>query len=193
MTPFEANLRQAAADLEDLGVRWAMIGGVAVSARSAPRFTKDVDVVIAVASDTAAEGVIHQLSSRGYLPRAIIEHEYVDRLSTVRLTRGASDFTVDLLFASSGIEAEIVAAATTIEIAPDLQAPIALTGHLIALKVLAGRRHDQVDLDALLGVATDDDLATAREAVALIVERGFHRDQDVVADLEQVIAAAREA
>ena len=39
MTPFEATLRRAVADLDALGAPWAMIGGVAVSARSVPRFT----------------------------------------------------------------------------------------------------------------------------------------------------------
>lgn len=35
VTVFEATLRQAATDLDGLGARWAMIGGVAVSARPA--------------------------------------------------------------------------------------------------------------------------------------------------------------
>lgn len=43
---------------------------------------------------------------------------------------------MDLLFASSGIEHEIVAAADPLEVLPDLTVPVARTGHLIALKPL---------------------------------------------------------
>ena len=39
----------------------------------------------------------------------------------------------------------------------------------------------------------ETDIAVARDAVGLIAARGFHRDHDVVADLEQVIAASQEA
>lgn len=76
---------------------------------------------------------------------------------------------------------------------PGLSVPVAVTGHLMALKVLARRSQDLSDLEALLAAAGEDDLAVAREAVALIAARGFHRDQNVVADLEQVIAAAQRA
>ena len=153
------------------------------------RFTKDVDFVVAVADDAAAELIIHQLGTRGYTPQGIVEHEYLERLSTVRLIADPLNVAVDLLFASSGIEAEIVAAANSIEILPDLRVPVASTGHLIALKVLARRGQDLTDLDALLAAADEADIAQAREAVALIVARGFHRSQDVIGDLEEVIAA----
>jgi len=43
---------------------------------------------------------------------------------------------VDLLFASSGIEPEITAAAEVLTVARGLRMPVARTGHLIALKLL---------------------------------------------------------
>ncbi len=168
-----------------------MIGGLAVSARSTPRFTKDIDFAVAVCDDAASEALIHRLRGRGYTPHEIVEHEYLDRLSTVRLIADPLDVAVDLLFASSGIEEEIVAAATSLEILPDLRVPVAAAGHLIALKVLARRGQDLTDLDALLTVAGEADIALAREAVALIAARGFNRGQDVCDDLQQVLAAFR--
>ena len=116
VTAFETTVRQAASDLDELGLRWAMVGGLAVSSRTTPRFTRDVDFVLALRDDAAAEAVIHQLGSRGYVPQEIVEHEYLDRLSTVRLVPQATGVAVDLLFASSGIEEEIVTAATAIAI-----------------------------------------------------------------------------
>lgn len=94
---------------------------------------------------------------------------------------------VDLLFTSSGIEDEVVASATRLQVLPRLSAPVATTGHLIALKILAGRNQDLTDLGSLIPAASAEDLDTARQAVRLIQMRGFNRDQDVVADLDKLL------
>lgn len=190
-TPVESALRRAVADLNALKIRWALVGGLAISVRAIPRFTKDLDFAVAVAGDPEAEGVVHKLGGRGYRPVEVLEQEYVKRMSGVRLERGGSGVVVDLLFASSGIEGEVVAAATRLEVLPQLTAPVATTGHLIALKVLAGRNQDLTDLEALLPDASAADLDVARSAVRLIQARGFNREQDVVADLDKLIADMR--
>jgi hypothetical protein len=187
-SPVESALRRAVADLDALKVRWALIGGLAVSVRSVPRFTKDLDFAIAVANDSEAEDVVHQLRGRGYQPVEVLEQEYVERLSGVRLERSGSDVIADLLFASSGIENEVVTSATRLEVLPRLSAPVATTGHLIALKTLAGRNQDLTDLGSLIPAASTEDLDMAREAVRLIHARGFNREQDVAADLDKLIA-----
>lgn len=187
-TPVEQELRRAVADLDALRLRWALIGGLAISVRSIPRFTKDLDFAVAVADDSEAEGVVLRLRRRGYQPVGVLEQDYVERLSGVRLERAGSDVIVDLLFASSGIEDEVVANATRLEVLPRLSAPVATTGHLIALKILAGRNQDLTDLGSLIPVAAAEDLDVARQAVQLIQVRGFNREQDVVADLDKLIA-----
>jgi hypothetical protein len=111
----------------------------------------------------------------------------VERLSGVRLVRKGSDVVVDLLFASSGIENEVVASAERLEVLPRLTAPVATTAHLIALKVLPGRGQDLTDLGYLIPSASPTDLDAARDAVKLIQARGFDRGQDIVADLEKLI------
>jgi hypothetical protein len=137
---------------------------------------------------------------------------------------------LDLLFASSGIESEIVAAADTLAVVPGLTLPVATTGHLLAtcprggrqigraggrqiwrprlkpgsppalrtfrrLKVLSRddrtRPQDVADLRALLRVATPKDLSTARSALALIQQRGFHRNRSLGPELDRAIAEAR--
>jgi hypothetical protein len=187
VAPLERALRQIVADLNVVKARWALVGGLAVSARTIPRFTKDLDFAVAVASDAEAEDVVHRLGSHGYKPIEILEQDYVERLSGVRLAHSGSDVVVDLLFASSGIENEVVASADHLEVLPRLTAPVATTGHLIALKVLAGRSQDLTDLGYLIPAASSSELHAARAAVKLIQERGFNRGQDVVADLETLI------
>ena len=68
--------------------------------------------------------------------------------------------------------------------------PVARVGHLIALKLLSRDEHrlqDQLDLQALLAVATGSDLDEARKGVSLIVERGFHRGRALEADLDALV------
>lgn len=71
--------------------------------------------------------------------------------------------------------------------ARQLHMPVALVGHLIALKLLSQdserRRQDLIDLDALKAVATDADWHLAETACKLITARGFQRDRDLVGSL----------
>ena len=194
MNRLEAVLRAAPQDLADLRLRWALVGGLAVSARTEPRFTRDIDLVIAVRDDRDAERAIHALQQRGYQVHALVEQEAAGRLATARLVPKGDDaagVVLDILFASSGIETEIVEAADPLEILPGLRVPVACVAHLIALKLLSRddrtRPQDRVDLAQLLRVATPADLDLARAAVALIHARGFQRDRHLTADLERLI------
>jgi hypothetical protein len=64
VTTLEAALRQVQTDLTRARVAFALIGGLAVSARTEPRFTRDADLAVAVASDAQAEALIHDLRVR---------------------------------------------------------------------------------------------------------------------------------
>ncbi|HKB23714.1 MAG TPA: nucleotidyl transferase AbiEii/AbiGii toxin family protein [Methylomirabilota bacterium] len=130
-----------------------------MSARTEPRFTRDADLAVLVAGDRDAEALVRDLQGRGWRVVAAIEQDAVERLATVRLALAGEDVrgaVVDLLFASSGIEPEIVAAAEPIEAVPGFGVPVARLGHLIALKVLArddrARPYDRVDLAAFVRI-----------------------------------------
>jgi hypothetical protein len=94
--------------LDGLQRSWAVVGGIAVSARVEPRFTRDVDIAISVSGDSDAEQLIRAFGARGFGAFALVEQEATGRIATVRLTvPGATedDLVLDLLFASSGIGA----------------------------------------------------------------------------------------
>jgi hypothetical protein len=59
----ESALRDIAADLQETGARFALVGGLAVSVRTEPRFTRDADLAVAVASDAEAEARVRELQS----------------------------------------------------------------------------------------------------------------------------------
>lgn len=178
------SLRRVANDLDAVGAAWALVGGLAVSARAEPRFTRDVDICVAVSDDTAAEQLVAVLSPRGYAVAAIVEHTHQARLSTVRLASPVPrGLVVDLLFASSGAEAEIVAAAETLELVSGLLVPVATSPHLVVLKLLANedeRPQDAADLLALRPLLTGADETEVRRLSAVVVERGFGRGRDLV-------------
>jgi predicted nucleotidyltransferase len=198
VTSLETALRQICADLAQTGHSFALVGGLAVSARTEPRFTRDADIAVAVSGDTEAEALIRTLRGAGYEIEAIVEQEAVGRLATARLTRYQEPAgpVIDLLFASSGIEPEIVAEADDIELLPQLRVRVAATGHLIALKVLARddvtRPQDAGDLRALLLIASAVDVNRARSALRLIADRGYHRGRDLRTELEKLLRAHHE-
>jgi nucleotidyltransferase AbiEii toxin of type IV toxin-antitoxin system len=196
VTSLEAALRQIAADLTHARVSFALVGGLAVSVRTEPRFTRDADLAVALAGDAEAEALIHELRAHDYRIEAVVEQEAIGRLATVRLTRSSElqPPVIDLLFASSGIEREVVTEADPIELLPNLTMGVARTGHLIALKVLSrddvSRPQDLVDLRALLRVASSAELARARGSLAVIAARGYHRGRDLMTEMNSLVPIA---
>ena len=189
----QSALGRVCADLKRLERGHALVGGLAVSVRTEPRFTRDADVAVSVTDDSQAEALVRELQVLGYGVATIVEQEATHRLATVRLIppgereRGV---VVDLLFASSGIEPEIVASAQIVEVMPGLSVPVARAGHLIALKILARdderRPQDHSDLVALQARADEATWDLARGALRLVTERGFNRGRDLLSALDQL-------
>ena len=59
-------LLRLARNLDATELRWAVVGGLAASARGEARFTRDVDVAIAVTGDDEAERCLVALRSAGW-------------------------------------------------------------------------------------------------------------------------------
>jgi Nucleotidyl transferase AbiEii toxin, Type IV TA system len=172
-------------ELRGFGKSFALVGGLAVTLRTEPRFTQDADLAVSVTTDSEAEALVGALRQVGYELKAVVEQEATGRMATVRLT-GTGRFIVDLLFASSGIEPEIVAAATTLAVLPGLTMPVASVGHLIAMKLLSTderRPNDRADLVQLAAVATKEDWTVASQSVELISQRGYSRGRDLLVGL----------
>lgn len=188
MNELEVQLRRIDADLRELECSFALVGGLAVSARAEPRLTRDADLAVAVTDDRQAELLVRRLRQRGYAVIAAVEQEATGRLATVRCSRGSPEGVItDLLFASCGIEPEIVIDADRLEVVAGLVLPVASVGHLLAMKLLArddrNRPLDADDLRALREVASNADWDTASDAVVLIHERGYSRGRDLAESL----------
>ena len=177
------------AELERANRRFALVGGLAVSVRAEVRFTRDVDLAVCVNDDAEAEALVYQLRAAGYSPLASVEHSTRHRLATVRLL-APQKVKVDLLFASSGIEDEVVARATVVDMGSSGRLPVASAEELLALKVLSmtdARLQDRLDAQRLLEFVPEIDLARVRSHLDRITERGFHREQALQAKLDGLL------
>lgn len=188
----EAVLAEIAGHLVRLGRPFALVGGLAVSLRAEVRFTRDVDLAIAATDDADVEQLVHTLRGVGYYPIATVEHRERLRLSTVRLASPAG-VVVDLLAASSGIEAEVVARATPIDFGEIGAIPVARAEELLAMKVLSmteRRLQDRIDAVNLVLLNDALDLDVVRENLTEITRRGYHLDQDLLLKLGTVLEDA---
>lgn len=187
MTSLEVLLRRIAGLFDNQHQAWALVGGLAVSVRTEPRFTRDLDLAVAVADDRAAEALVHRLHAAGFRALATVEQEAKHRLATARLAPFGDQpqgLMLDLLFASSGIEAEVCAEAELLQVFPEVFAPVARLHHLMALKALSRddrtRPQDAADLRQMMVAAQPSDLAVACDAARLIEARGFGRSRNLV-------------
>lgn len=165
-----------------------------MSTRTTPRFTRGLDVAVAVPDDAAAESLVSALVKRGYAVVLVTEHETTGRMATVRVVPPGETqlgVVVDLLFASSGIGDELVSAAEPMHVSESLVVPVARSGHLLALKVLSrddhGRPQDSADIRSLVDGMDPADASLALEAARLIEARGFNRSRNVLGDVETAL------
>ncbi len=179
--------------LAELGYSAALVGGLAVSARSRERFTRDIDFAVAVASDQDSEEIGRAMQRLGYTLLTVLEQTTHGVISTLRFRHpqdSGHEPTVDLLCGATGIEQEIVAQATEVQISASTAVPVATVAHLIAMKVLSeneNRDHDRGDIRALLAVASPIEVERARKALGLITKRRYDRGKELLATLNEFL------
>jgi hypothetical protein len=173
-------------------VDYCLVGGFAVSVRARPRLTHDIDLAVLTKDDKQTEELIRALQRDGFTVGTILENSAAGRLATARLnvSRGREvDFVVDLLFASSGIEPEIVAGGEPLEVFPGLTLKVARREHLLAMKTLSAddetRPHDVDDLLALIKAASAHEIRAAESLCEVITARGYNRGRDLAQLLTQ--------
>lgn len=185
----ESALEDLTHHLRRLGIRFALAGGLAIAIRGEVRFTRDVDVVVAVRNDSECEALIRELRTQHYDVIALVEQEDVDRIATVRLV-SPSGILVDIITATCGIEAEIVARAEPVRLGDAGSIPVACAEELLAMKILSmteKRLQDRIDAMSLCLVNADIDIERVKTNLALMTARGYARNQDLAAKLAKLI------
>jgi hypothetical protein len=137
--------------LERAGLAHALIGGHAVNTWLEPRFTADIDLVIAV--DAAALGRFREaLAAEGFV--VDVEHgaQQTSGPDFVRLVSADGLARVELQVAKTPFQREVIQRARTDESGLRVATP----EDLIVMKLIANRPRDQVDLTGLLGLPALD-------------------------------------
>lgn len=147
-------------------VRYLVVGGVAVVLHGHPRFTADLDLVVALDPDNA-RAAISALAALGYRPRAPVDGaRFADPAERERWIeeKGLTVFTlwspehpateVDL-FVREPFPFEAARARAVIADLGDVEVPVACIDDLVALKRAAGRPKDLEDIRVLEAIARE--------------------------------------
>jgi hypothetical protein len=149
--------QELVAALEAHGVRYALVGGVAVNLHGVPRMTYDVDIVVPMdeASLVACRGALQQLGLRSRLPIVLESLSSSDERLRLERERNliAVTFTdsdnplreVDVLVGPS-VDPDGIVARRVARSAGDYSVWIASVDDLLRMKRRAGRPQDLADV-----------------------------------------------
>ncbi len=146
---FASELQRLRRFLDAWGHPAAVIGGVAIAARAHPRFTDDIDVVIAVSTEDRDRLLqVAVANGYGYDPKeaaTFMEGGLLRLWGPPGRERGIG---VDLLFSDSPFMEKVLARATVLD-AVGTSLPVATVEDLILLKLEANRPADLEDVIAM--------------------------------------------
>lgn len=150
--------------LDSLGVRYMLIGGLAVGVHAIPRATKDIDLSVAADPD-AARRIVDAMKAKGF---AVRPHGPIGEGAILRFVKTGPDGIarwVDMLCAGTPFEEEAIRRATLVALF-DRTLPIASVEDLLIFKLLADRPQDRADFVALVkaNTAVDETYLAARAA-----------------------------
>lgn len=148
--------------LNEAGVQYLIVGGVAVNAHGFVRLTRDIDIVLALEPRNAAKG-LHVLLGIGYAlgipakpedfadPAVREEWRRSKQMIVLKLWSDEHRRTpIDIFVYEPFDFGRESKAASVMEISPGLFAPIVSLETLLQMKREAGRPQDMIDIEELL-------------------------------------------
>jgi hypothetical protein len=160
---FVLRLRDLLQWLEATQTPYATIGGIGVSLLAGARATKDVDAVLWLDTDQA-ESFLQTGATYGFVPRISDAADFARARRVLLLQHQPTGITVDLSCGVLPFEHEMIARARTLTIG-SLRLQVATPEDLIIMKAVAHRPRDIADIEAILNIARDLDLARVRSWV----------------------------
>ena len=163
--PIPARLLTPLADLEKwleaIPAQAIIVGGVAVSLLSRPRFTQDIDALV-ILSDTEWERAIRIAAAYGIVPRIEGALEFARRARVLLLKHSASEIDIDVIFCGLSFEHRAVTQAQDHDVG-GVRIKLPRVEDLLIMKAVAHRPQDMLDVDALLAAHPTANLESVRQ------------------------------
>ncbi len=147
-------------NLNKKGIKYVVIGGIALNLHGVPRATADLDIAVAIEEKNLLK-IVDVFKMMGYIPRIPVEIEEFARIENLERWREEKNmkvFTfqnpkksyeeVDILI-KSPIDFNDISSTREVITAGGIQIPIVSIDMLIKLKTLSGRKQDISDIAAL--------------------------------------------
>jgi hypothetical protein len=147
VTPVLAAAAELEAFLRSQGWRFCVIGGLAVLRWGQPRTTQDVDVSLFVDLGDEEAYIDHVLSR--FASRIPDAREFA-LTHRVLLLQASNGIPLDIALASFPFEEEIIARASSFELASGTVLTIVSCEDLLVFKSFSGRPQDWVDVEGIL-------------------------------------------
>lgn len=129
-------------------VKFVIVGGYALAFHGVPRYTGDIDILIAPTAENAAR-VVLALEEFGFSSVGLSAEDFTAEDAIVQL--GHPPFRVDILTSVDGLTWDEISAECEMGIMGGLPLPVISKDHLIANKRAVGRTQDLADIEALGG------------------------------------------
>ena len=168
-------------------VPYAIIGGAAIGFLAQPRATQDIDAVTWLDLAKAA-GFVQSGARFGFFSRISDPIEFALKSRVLLLQHNQTKIDVDISLGALPFEQEMIERATEFT-TPELTVQIATPEDLIITKAVAHRKRDLLDIDNLVSVYPNLDLARIRHWVgqfAAVLE-----SPELVSDLENLLENRR--
>jgi hypothetical protein len=147
------------ATLQATGVRYVVVGGVAVNLHGYQRFTKDIDLVIELIPDQALKA-LEALQTLGYKPNLPVKlSDFADPtiregwvrdkgMMVFQMYSNQTRMSIDIFVQYPVDFEELWSQGTKIDL-PETSLRIASIDHLVLMKRQAGRAQDLLDVEKL--------------------------------------------
>lgn len=169
--------------LKDQHVSYAIIGGAAIGFLAQPRATQDIDAVTWLdLSETA--GFVKSGSRFGFLPRISDPIEFAVKSRVLLLQHDPTQIDVDISLGALPFEQEMIERAIEFT-TPELTVKVATPEDLIITKAVAHRKRDLIDIDSLVSVYPNLDLARIRHWVGQFAD--VLESPELISDLENLL------
>lgn len=144
----KALFRDLGALVEGARIRYFIFGGQAVLVHGRTRFTKDVDITVAV-DDDGLQGFLEKAHTAGFVARISDAIEFARERRVLLLTHASTGIEVDVVLSGTTLETEALLRATPHDFAGTALNVISVAD-LVIFKIVAGRPEDLEDARSVI-------------------------------------------